>query len=46
MLKSLTEALGLQNVEFIGPVRQVEMNAHMITAHVHLVTSSTTLCSP
>ena len=37
-LKSLTEALGLQNVEFIGPVPPVEMNAHLITAHVHLVT--------
>ena len=37
-LKSPTEALGLQNVEFIGPVPPVEMNAHLITAHVHLVT--------
>ena len=36
-LRALTEALGLQNVEFVGPVPRAGVDAYLATAHIHLV---------
>lgn len=36
-LKSLTEALSLTNVAFVGPIPPAELNAYLVTAHLHLV---------
>lgn len=36
-LRALTAGLGLQNVEFVGPVPRAGVNAYLATAHIHVV---------